>query len=558
MNNVPLAIGIDLGTTNSAISIWSDGKAELIPNALGKFLTPSVISIDEEMNISVGEAARSRLITRPDQTVASFKRFLGTDKKYRVGNTEYTPTDLCALLLKALKEDAESFLAQSISDVVISVPAYFSDQQRKQVKHAAELAGLNAVRLINEPTAACLAYSLHETHDRQFLVFDLGGGTFDVTIVEHQDSFIEVHASTGDNFLGGDDFTTYLAAWVCTELNIDLEKAPLQDKAKIITACEKAKKQNSDPLIIELPSPYNQKLEVSQQQLDVIWDDLLTRLARPIRQALKDARINPDDIDELIFVGGATRLRAVQQMATRLIGRFGKCSIDPDFVVALGAATQAACRLRNEEVEEVILTDVCPFSLGISSNRDNQTGVFSPIIERNTVVPTSRVERYYTASDDQEVVRIAIYQGERLWVKENIFIQEFEIEVPKGKAGEEAIDVRFSYDINGLLEVDVTVLSTGATTQKIIDQSPMGITEEDKKKSRERLALLKHHPRDEIPNITLMEKLNQLYETSLNHEREHVEKLIFYFTEAINTQDKQKIREAAKEIQGHLSQYDMS
>jgi molecular chaperone HscC len=484
MSNQQWAIGIDLGTTNSAIAIWKENQAELIPNAVGNVLTPSVVSIDEHLTIMVGEAAQSRLLTRPDQTVGGFKRYLGTDKKYHLGKGEYSPTELCSMVLKSLKSDAESFLNAPIKEVVISVPAYFNDQQRKQVGVAAELAGLDAVRLINEPTAACLAYSLHETHDRQFLVFDLGGGTFDVTIVEHQEGFIEVRASAGDNFLGGEDFTDQLTRWVCQKLGVDLNNVELQQLAKIVMACELAKKSEGKDLTITLSQPFDQTLTLTQSEVEEIWEALLSRLTKPLRQALNDARISPNEIDELIFVGGGTRLNVVQKMATRLLGRFGKISLDPDLVVAMGAATQAACRLRDEAVEEIVLTDVCPFSLGVSSNREGQTGVFTSIIERNTVVPTSRVERFYTVRDNQEIVTIAVYQGERLWVKENIFIDEMEVSVPANQAGEEALDVRFSYDINGLLEVDVTIVSSGETTKKLIDRTPAKLGVEDKQLSR--------------------------------------------------------------------------
>lgn len=554
VNHNDLAIGIDLGTTNSAIAFWKDGKAELIPNALGEFLTPSVVSIDGEGHLLVGDAANSRLITRPQETVAAFKRFLGSEKTYRLGNSHYTPAELCALILTSLKEDAEAYLNQPVKDVVISVPAYFNDQQRKQVSHAAELAGLNAARLINEPTAACLAYSLHETHERRFLVFDLGGGTFDVTVVDHQDGFIEVRASTGDNRLGGEDFTRELTHHVIGQLDVDSNNLPLSDLSKIVWACEQAKKQRRGELVVALPEPFGRNITVSDEQLSKIWQEILVRLSQPLRQALSDARISPDDIDELIFVGGATRLKEVQQMATRLIGRFGKIAIDPDHVVALGAATQAACRLRDRAVEEIVLTDVCPFSLGIATNKGNQSGVFSPIIERNTVIPASRVERFYTSSDDQQSVRIAVYQGERLWVNENIHIDEFEVEVDPKPAGDEAVDVRFSYDINGLLEVDVTVLSSGKMTQKIIDRTPVGMSEEDKKASIERLAKLKAHPRDALPNVTLVERLNRLYEEKLAGERELVERFLLNFNQVLESQDKSTISLVREDIEKQLKQ----
>ncbi|NAW65914.1 Hsp70 family protein [Photobacterium halotolerans] len=553
--NNHLAIGIDLGTTNSAIAVWRDGKPELIPNALGSYLTPSVVSIDEKGQLLVGDAARSRLITRPQETAAAFKRFLGTEKTYQLGESNYTPTELCALILRSLKDDAETYLNERVREVVISVPAYFSDQQRKQVHQAAELAELIAVRLINEPTAACLAYSLHETHERRFLVFDLGGGTFDVTVVEHQDGFVDVRASAGDNQLGGEDFTRLLADYVLAQLQVSESDLDLSESAKIISACEEAKKRNESELTISLPEPFNRNFTLTPFQLEDVWKSALLKLSQPLRRALSDARLSTDEIDELIFVGGATRLRQVQQLATRLIGRFGQNTLDPDLVVAMGAATQAACRLRDEAVEEIVLTDVSPFSLGIAANRDGQIDVFSPIIERNTVIPVSRVERFSTSYNQQEKVRIAVYQGERFWARENIFISEFEIDVPLNHAGAEAIDVRFSYDINGMLEVDVTVLSTNRKIQKVIDRTPTGMSEDNKQASRERLARLKTHPRDKLPNIALSEKLNRLYEEKLGHERQMVEQLILNFTQTLQSQDEHSINDTRKKVEQQLKMW---
>nr|WP_237582788.1 Hsp70 family protein [Photobacterium halotolerans] len=550
-----MAIGIDLGTTNSAIAVWRDGKPELIPNALGSYLTPSVVSIDEKGQLLVGDAARSRLITRPQETAAAFKRFLGTEKTYQLGESNYTPTELCALILRSLKDDAETYLNERVREVVISVPAYFSDQQRKQVHQAAELAELIAVRLINEPTAACLAYSLHETHERRFLVFDLGGGTFDVTVVEHQDGFVDVRASAGDNQLGGEDFTRLLADYVLAQLQVSESDLDLSESAKIISACEEAKKRNESELTISLPEPFNRNFTLTPFQLEDVWKSALLKLSQPLRRALSDARLSTDEIDELIFVGGATRLRQVQQLATRLIGRFGQNTLDPDLVVAMGAATQAACRLRDEAVEEIVLTDVSPFSLGIAANRDGQIDVFSPIIERNTVIPVSRVERFSTSYNQQEKVRIAVYQGERFWARENIFISEFEIDVPLNHAGAEAIDVRFSYDINGMLEVDVTVLSTNRKIQKVIDRTPTGMSEDNKQASRERLARLKTHPRDKLPNIALSEKLNRLYEEKLGHERQMVEQLILNFTQTLQSQDEHSINDTRKKVEQQLKMW---
>nr|WP_086940481.1 Hsp70 family protein [Thaumasiovibrio occultus] len=550
-----LPIGIDLGTTNSAIAVWREGQVELIPNSLGDVLTPSVVSIDENDTILVGKAAKSRMVTRPRECAAAFKRFLGTDKAFRLGAQTYKAVELCALILQSLKADAQVYLGQEIQDVVISVPAYFSDQQRKEVRLAADIAGLNAVRLINEPTAACLAYSLHQGQTRRFLVFDLGGGTFDVTIVEYQDSVIEVRASTGDNHLGGEDFSDDLIAAVLERLGKEASDLSLSDLSVVSSVVERAKTERiGSEISVALPAPFAQTVAFSAEELQTVWRTVLSRITRPLSQALADARLAPEQIDELIFVGGATRLREVQQMATRLLGRFGNSELDPDLVVARGAAVQAACRLRDEAVEELILTDVCPYSLGIDSVRNHQSGVFSTIIERNTVIPVSRVERYYNASDNQEVVNVAIYQGERLWVRENIFVDAFEVEIPKNAAGAEAVDVRFSYDINGLLEVDVTVVSTGKVTQKVIDKSPSGIDEAALATSRERLAKLKFHPRDALPNIALMEKLNQLFAEKLSWERELVEQCIFYFNDALETQNSSDIDAARKEVEQRLKE----
>ncbi len=552
MTDIP-AIGIDLGTTNSAIGVWQNGKVTLIPNALGEDLTPSVISIDEDLNLLVGHPASERLITHPHDTAAVFKRFIGSEKRYRLGGQVYNSTELCAMLLRTLKADAEAFLGQTIKQVIISVPAYFNDQQRKQVHLAAELADLEAVRLINEPTAAAMAYSLHEEQSRRFLVFDLGGGTFDVTIVEFQDGIIEVRASAGDNRLGGEDFTQDLLDAVLTKQKLDRETLSLKQLNQIYQACEQAKcHQEAQGITVTLTGELATSIHFSPSELDSIWQPSMTRLRQPLTQALSDARLQPDMIDELIFVGGSSRLHQVKQMTTKLLGRFGRQELDPDRVVAMGATIQAACRLRDEAVEEIILTDVCPFSLGIRVENDGQSGVFSPIIERNTVIPVSREERYYAQNEQQEQINIAIYQGESLWVANNLYIDNLEFDIPTNQ-GVQYIDVRFSYDINGMLEVDATLVSTGETFQKVIDRSPVGVSEEEKKLSRERLAKLKVHPRELLPNLNLTEKLNRLYEESLGDERTLIGQWLLHFEQALATQDNTIIRDERQRIYDALA-----
>ena len=549
------AIGIDLGTTNSAIAVWQDGKACLIPNAHGEDLTPSIVCIGEDNTLLVGQAAATRLLSDPANTASHFKRFLGSERCYRLGKDKYTPTELCALVLGSLKSDAEAWLGHPVREVVISVPAYFGDQQRKQVRLAAELAGLDAVRLINEPTAAAMAYSLHEQHSRRFLVFDLGGGTFDVTVVEYQDCIMEVRASAGDNRLGGEDFTQDLVDAVLDQLGTDRSDMPLTQLGQVNLACERAKRHRSGSgLVVELSGELNHTLNFSEFELADIWRETLNRLRKPLSQALSDARLRPEEVDELIFVGGASRQSEVQQTAVRLLGRFGRHDLDPDRVVAMGAAIQAACRLRDSAVDELIMTDVCPFTLGIAVTQGDQGGVFSPILERNTVVPASRVERYHSAHEQQKAVCISIYQGERFWVRDNLHVDDLEISLPTGK-GIQQVDVRFSYDINGMLEVDVTLVGTGEQFQKVIDRSPAGVTEEGKRESRERLARLKHHPRDALPNLTLSERLELLYEESLGEERQQVEQWLLQFERVLASQDPQLIRSFREEMNDLLKQW---
>ncbi|MFM5522250.1 Hsp70 family protein [Aeromonas jandaei] len=548
------AIGIDLGTTNSAIAVWREGRAQLIPNAHGEDLTPSIVSIGEDNTLLVGQAAATRLLTDPANTASHFKRFLGSERRYRLGKEQYTPTELCALVLGSLKSDAEAWLGHPVREVVISVPAYFGDQLRKQVRLAAELAGLDAVRLINEPTAAAMAYSLHEQHRRRFLVFDLGGGTFDVTVVEYQDGIMEVRASAGDNRLGGEDFTQDLVDAVLSRLNTDRGELTLSQLGQVYLSCERAKRHRSGSgLDVELGAEWNQKFSFSESELTETWRDTLTRLRKPLSQALSDARLRPDEVDELIFVGGASRQSEVQQMAVRLLGRFGRHELDPDRVVAMGAAIQAACRLRDSAVEELIMTDVCPFTLGIAVSQGDQHGIFSPILERNTVVPASRVERYRSGHEQQSAVCISIYQGERFWVRDNLHVDDLEIPLPTGK-GIQEVDVRFSYDINGMLEVDVTLVNSGEQFQKVIDRSPAGVTEEGKHESRERLARLKQHPRDALPNLTLSEQLQQLYEESIGDERRQIEQWLLQFERVLAGQDPQLIRSFREEMNALLKQ----
>ncbi|MDX9670004.1 MULTISPECIES: molecular chaperone HscC [unclassified Pseudomonas] len=552
----PALLGIDLGTTNSLIAVWQDAQARLIPNALGEVLTPSVVSLDDDDTILVGKAARARLTTHPDRTAAAFKRFMGSDKQIELGNRHFSPEELSALVLGSLKQDAEAFLGHPVSEAVISVPAYFSDEQRKRTLFAAELAGLSVTRLINEPTAAAMAYGLHEQKFERTLIFDLGGGTFDVTVLEYALPLIEVHASTGDNFLGGEDFTAALLQACLKKWQLTPSMIDAQAMASLGDALEQLKCKLGEGTQALSWRHADRSFEWSLDEAAAvrIWEPLLARLRAPIEQALRDARLKPRDLDSLVLVGGATRMPAVQQMVATLFGRLPYRHLDPDTIVALGAATQAACKARDGAVEELILTDVCPYTLGIATIRgEDIKGAFSPIIERNTIIPTSRVERYHTTQPRQEQIRIAVYQGERPWVRDNILIDAFDVDLTPCDHIQE-LDVRFSYDINGLLEVDVTLLETGDRHSHSIDRSPTGLNEQARRDSHNRLSTLKVHPRDALPNRTLLARLERAWMQSLGAQRERIAEWLHSFTTILGGQQPSEIASHRSELNKALDQ----
>lgn len=540
MDNATLAIGIDLGTTNSLIAVWQDGAAQLIPNKFGEYLTPSIISMDENKQILVGKPAAARKTSHPDKTAALFKRAMGSNTHWHLGEESFNAPELSSLVLRSLKEDAEDYLQQPIKDVVISVPAYFSDEQRKHTRLAAELAGLNAVRLINEPTAAAMAYGLHTQQNSRSLVFDLGGGTFDVTVLEYATPIIEVHASAGDNYLGGEDFTHLLLDEVLKRWNLDKSALTASDLAALYACVEAAKCASGSPL--RMSWLYQERALEStfyDDELEALWLPLLNRLRTPIEQALRDSRLKPEQIDSLVLVGGASQMPLVQRIAVRLFGKLPYQSYDPSTIVALGAATQAACRLRHEDVEEVILTDICPYSLGVEVNRQGVPGIFSPIIERNTTVPVSKVETYSTMHPEQDSICVRVYQGESHKVKNNILIDSFDVMLkPNGHI--QAIDIRFSYDINGLLEVDV-LLEDGKSESRIISHNATSLTTQQIDASRERLLALKIYPRDMLINRTFKAQLEEQWSRALGDEREMLGEIITDFDAALLSNDMQRV-----------------
>lgn len=554
-------IGIDLGTTNSSCGIWTEDGVKLIPNRLGDLLTPSVVGLDDKDNISVGRIAKERLISHSDKTVAVFKRLMGTEHKVTLGKKFFTATELSAIVLRSLKEDAEHFLGEPVTEAVISVPAYFNDNQRHATKTAGELAGLKVERLINEPTAAAIAYGLHEKQEGTFLILDMGGGTFDVSILEFFEGVMEVHASAGDNFLGGEDFVEAMVNDVLNQLNIQKPSLTTQETNQLLMQMETAKRRigTKEQQILNLSLGKNiHEFIVTDEWFTKIATPLLLRAKRPIERALNDANMSTQAINDVVLVGGATRMGIFRSTVGRMFGRLPSCHLDPDCAITMGAAIQAGLKSKDKALSDIVLTDVCPYTLGtdVVNENTNEGGYFLPIIERNSVVPISVTRRLVTAHDNQKQMAIGIYQGENRLVSKNIFLGKVTIDVPSGPAGKEAVDVRYSYDMNGLLEVDVKVESTGKTVNKVIEQSPGSLTPEEKEKSRQRLAAMKFHPRDQETNRALLARGERLYESSLGEKREKIAQILADFDRILEKQNPVEIKKAATQLDALLNQLD--
>lgn len=556
-------VGIDLGTTNSLVAVWEDGKGKIIPNILKNNLTPSVISIDENNEILVGEVAKERLITHPECTVANFKRFMGSAKKFKLGPYTFTPEELSSFILKRLKEDAESYLGEVVNEAVISVPAYFNDTQRKATKRAGELAGLKVERLISEPTAAAVAYGLHqEQEDTQFLVFDLGGGTFDISILELFEGVMEVKSIAGDNFLGGEDFNKLLVDYFMETNKLDLKELGKKEMSAIFKQAELCKRTLSDKEKAAMSLRLNKKtfeMELDRNKYERLAADLILKLRHPVERALRDAGIHPTEIEAIILIGGSTRMPIVRNVVSKMFNKLPYSNINPDEAVALGAAVQAALKERNSELKELILTDVCPYTLGVEIvNRINgnnyEDGYFMPIIERNSPVPISKSEKLVTVSDNQTILSIKVYQGESRKVENNIFLGELNASVPKDKAGKQMIDLRYTYDINGLLEVEATILSTGRKENLIIENSPGSMSEKEIKERILALKDIKIHPRDRTENRLLLARGERLYEEALGDKREYIAALLSEFERILATQDPRLIEKNVKLLTERLDE----
>lgn len=486
-------IGIDLGTTNSAVAVMEGGSPIIIPNIEGNRTTPSVVAFTKDGERLVGETAKRQAITNPDRTVSSIKREMGTDHKITIDDKTYTPQDISAMILQKLKSDAESYLGEKITDAVITVPAYFTDAQRQATKDAGKIAGLNVKRIVNEPTAASLAYGMDKDDASQtIMVYDLGGGTFDVSILELSDGVFEVRATRGNNRLGGDDFDNRLIDYIAEEFkkenSIDLrdDKMSLQ---RLKEAAEKAKKELSSRMTsnINLPfitatasGPLHLNMDITRAKFDELTSDLVKKTEDPVTNALKDAGLSASDIDKVLLVGGSTRIPAVQECIKRLIGKNPQKDINPDECVALGAAIQGG--VLSGDVKDLLLLDVTPLSLGI----ETMGNITTRLIERNTTIPTKKSQIFTTAADNQTSVEIHVLQGERQMAKDNVTLGRFNLDgIAPARRGVPQIEVTFDIDANGIVNVSAKDLGTGKEQHITITSSSNLTDEEIDKKVKE-------------------------------------------------------------------------
>ncbi len=561
------AIGIDLGTTNSCVAVLEGGEPTVITNAEGGRTTPSIVAFSKTGEMLVGQLAKNQAVVNPDRTIRSIKRKMGTKDKFKIGDKNYTPEQISAFILQKMRQSAEQYLGEKINDVVITVPAYFDDAQRTATKNAGEIAGLNILRIINEPTAAALAYGLDKEKDQTILIFDLGGGTFDVSVLEIGDGVFEVKSTHGDTKLGGDDWDDRLIDWMAKDFKanhgIDLKKDNSAVQ-RLKEAAEKAKIELSSvtQTNINLPfvtataeGPMHLDMTLKRSEFEKMTADLTERCEGPFHQALKDAGKSPKDLDHVIMVGGGTRMPVIKELVKKLTG--GKDphhGVNPDEVVAIGAAIQAG--VLKGEVKEVLLLDVTPLSLGI----ETKGGIFTKLIDRNTTIPTKKSEIFSTAEDGQSSVEINVMQGERAMAADNHSLGKFQlVGVPPAPRGIPQIEVTFDIDADGIVHVSAKDRGTG-NEQKMVVTGASGLSkdemdnmrndadkyaEEDKRKKD--LVEAKNNADNII--YTTEKSLREIGDKLDESEKENIEKAIKDVKEALKGDDVEAIKKVTEDLQ---------
>ena len=546
-------IGIDLGTTNSLVSVYRNGKVELIPNQFGELLTPSVVSIANGNTIVVGKTAKERLITNPEETFASYKQYMGSEETFKYGKYRFKAEDLSSFVLKQLKEDAEKYLGEEIEEAIISVPAYFNDLQRVATRNAGILAGLKVERILNEPSAAALAYREKEGEDGLFIVFDFGGGTLDISLVEVFENIVDIIAVSGDNHLGGDNIDEALLNEFLKENSLDSKIINKKDLAILKRKIEEAKivLSHQDVVMVEASiNNSNYSIEFDHKKVAICCAEILGKIRTTLERVLRDGNKHVSDIDKIICVGGSTKSRVVQDYIEHLTDIIPEDYINPDEAIAHGVGVAAGIKERNEEIKDMILTDICPFSLGTGL----YDGSFSPIIPRNTSLPASRSHHYTTIRDKQTMINFTIYQGENMKAARNLKLDAIEVEVPPLPKGEALVLVSFTYDLNGLLDVELESMDTGKKTSKLIVMNHQ--LKQDEIDTRMKvLNQLKKESSENVRKDYLLARAESLYEELPPYEKEAVLERLRAFEEAYNGLNLVEREKAIREFEDFLKSY---
>ncbi|SMP65547.1 molecular chaperone HscC [Neorhodopirellula lusitana] len=552
-------IGIDLGTTNSLVSIFRDGKPELLPTAHGGVLTPSVVGVLGNGEVVVGQTAKELRVTDPESCAWCFKRYMGQDRRLKIADKEFTPHELSSLVLRSLRQDATAALGVDVTEAVITVPAYFNDHARQATRLAGEMAGLKVRRMINEPTAAALVYGFHDRDDeKNIVVIDLGGGTFDVTVMEVFEGTLEIRSSAGESLLGGEDFTDRIVSEVLASENAQLEIAEFNDPlrvARMRSECETAKRTlaSEESASIRVPdvdgrfAAKPKKFRMDRKTFARLCDPLMQRIAGPIARALRDAEMQPTEIDEVILVGGATRMDVLKNFVEDYFGKPAVMRHNPDEVVALGAAIQAALIDDDAAVDDMVMTDVCPFTMGVEVAKDLggqiQDGYFSPVLHRNSTVPISKEEVYSTMAPNQTSVTVKIYQGDARKVSDNVLLGQLEVsELSPGPAGS-PFYIRFTYDVSGVLEVEAYAPG-GKKFRTVLTNHIKGLSPKSVEAARRRIGEMKFYPRDDLANQQLARYAERMLGELHPTQRDQLDSVLDAYEAAMNRADRAEFNAA--------------